>query len=228
MEFLGDHATMTMKKDDVVAIKCAKCNEYLGSRALSTTFLTFVEVNPVKNPSMPSSIDAGSPVKKVMRFKTENAVTTRWVYSMIQRMRDRADGKFDDGTDATAEQRFVYIGKVKPFDETIFTGNIPFFGPEDALRLRMSAALFDDEGDLDNATLWSDAAREVTCMDAETVSGLWEKCDTAEGKEAFLTAINAHIDRKFVFNCSLKVWQISSEEERKVVQLHVNSAQVSE
>ena len=96
MEFLGDHATLTMRKDDVVAIKGAKCNEYLGSRALSTTFLTFVEVNPVKNPSMPSSIDAGSPVKKVMRFKTDNAVTTRWVYSMIQQMRDRAEAMSQD------------------------------------------------------------------------------------------------------------------------------------
>ena len=92
------------------------------------------------------------------------------------------------------------------------------------MRIRGSLEAGDDV--LHNVTLWSDAAREVTHLDAETLSGLWELCDSIDGKTAFLQALNAHIQHTYLFNCSLRVWRRGGNAGYFEAQVNVNDAEL--
>ena len=223
VELLGAHAHLEIRMFNVVAFKGLKCNEYLGSRCLSSTLLTFIKVSPTYNDELKEPVTVeGSPTKKAMHMKSESVLSAEQVKELMKNMKTRADAS---GL-AQTEQRFSFIGKVVPIDESIFLAGTPFYGPDNALRFRFKAKLTDGRNILDKVTMWPDAAREVTCLDAETVSDLWEKCDEAEGKEAFLDAMNQHLYHSYVFNCSLKTWKFGGDDNRSVeVQVSVNNAE---
>jgi hypothetical protein len=59
VELLGAHADLEIRMFNVVAFKGLKCNEYLGSRCLSSTLLTFIKVSPTFNDELkePVTVD---------------------------------------------------------------------------------------------------------------------------------------------------------------------------
>ena len=97
--------------------------------------------------------------------------------------------------------------------------------------MRLKGSLVDgvemgDAEELSNVTFWNDAAREITHLDAETVSGLWEGCESSEGRDTFLAALNAHTDKTYTFNCGLKLWRPAGAGSSVVAQVNVNDAEI--
>jgi len=241
VEFLGDNATTSFKKGDIIALKGAKLDEYKGKRTIVTAYLTVVEVNPTANPDIrtPPEVPQGSPVKKALLMKTGPPVSVGHVRDMMRQMEARAATQpwLDESTvvsKSTAndeEYRFSIVALVKTFDESIFEGQPPFHGPPGAFRMRLKGSLVegdteDHTDELPNVTFWSDAAREVTHLDGETVSGLWEACETPEGRTAFLTALNAHTSKTYTFNCTLKLWRKGAAGSGAEAQVNVNDAEI--
>ena len=72
-------------------------------------------------------------------------------------------------------------------------------------------------------TLWSEAAREVAQLDVETAVGMWEACETPEGRKAFLTALNTNLGNSFDFNCSVKAVADGSQ---KGTRINANNAEL--
>ncbi len=87
LELLSEKINVRAQKSDLVAVRGAKVCEYQGTRRQSTTYLTFVEVNPTNlAPKRPgTNPEEGSPLKKAMRMTVAAPLSLAELSTSMQR-----------------------------------------------------------------------------------------------------------------------------------------------
>ena len=221
-----------MQVGDVLAIKGAKLTEFRENRSVSSALLTYLDRNPVPNDAYerPEPINADSPTKRALTMKTGEPLPFAEVKTLLQQIRSYdsemlpAPSQDSRWTVGPTDLRFTVRAKIQPFNDDIFKQGVPFFGPDANQKMRFTVTLEDASGAyLRGVTLWSEAAREVTQLDVETAVGMWEACETPEGRKAFLTALNANLGNSFDFNCSVKAGDDGSQ---KGTRINANNAEL--
>ena len=215
LELLGPKASLQIREGDRLAVKDCKVQEWNYQRKLSTSFLTYVEVNPAVNEtlSLVSPADEGSPKKKAMLSASLPQLTAPAVLNM---KRELLQGN-------EKQREFCFSGRVRRLQDSVFTQQI-FYGSDDNIKIKIIATLFDDNAELDDVILWHDAVRDVFHVDGAVVVAAWYKCDTRTGKDSFLKMLSESLDQRFHFFCKASVWEYGRDGKTKIVQVLVNSA----
>ena len=129
LEMVGMHASIPLKIGDRVAIRGCKVEEYRFTRKLTTSYVTYIEVNPLPNSNLPALSPLAEEVepKKAMMadgvgsnlqtYSVQDAVNE--VYHMVHRLTT------EYGTIPTRKNVAV-VGKLQTFSERFFDDSCLF------------------------------------------------------------------------------------------------------
>ena len=175
-----------------------------------------IEVNPGQNQRVPKldlPTDTGSPRRKAMKCTLPIAINIEYLHKVKQQVLHPKKDIMPLEKAMDVMKLFVLKGKVQTFTEKIFDNDAPFYQNEHKTDFKLWVTLIDSTGQM-GATMFR-AARAFTLSDVETMMGLWESCDTKEGREVFLEKLNAHAEEEMSYVCSAKVWAPSGDMDKK-------------
>ena len=207
LELLGNHATMSIKCGDKLAVRGCKISEYRYSRKLSTGYVTYIDINPTGYEDLPSLIPPSTNVeaKKAMMADGGGTQTlsvqeaVREVENMIQRLTN------EYGTIPT-RRNLVVVGKLQPFTETFFDAPYPFFGNEDSPKIKIMTQIIDSVQTLPNVMLWDAPAQAIFRVNGRELMEKWTQCENPSARTTMLGILNACQNKEFKFLGNLEAW----------------------
>ena len=226
VELLQGNMGIKVKKGDVVAIRGAKISAYNGVRKISSAFSTHIAVNPTLPDELKVEIPQdGEPLRKAMRMTTSMPMTLADIKSSMEQIASDAQQCVADGnTKGPADIPIYTTAFVKEFTDEIFDDEPPYCEMNGAIRLKVKATLCDDGTEIP-VTLWSEPCREIFQTDAGTLQGLWEECESQEGKTALIDALNANLTKKYTFQGVIKAWMHGKGKGQCQIQVSINAAE---
>ncbi len=222
---LGEHANMTIKKGNVLALAGVRVREYRSQRSLQTSLLTLVEVNPVHREGLPAveEHDEDSPRKKAMRLSNRNTMSVAEVMRLSERVLTAAQQSC-----STSDQEFVIVGFLGKLTAAFFDDDAPIVGDDAKEKICWRTSLADASGTVD-VRVWGRAAFDLFGLTATGLRERWDKGndDPAE-TESILKDMNANLESQFECACNMSIWSWGIKEVKHRVDINVNAVDIKE
>ena len=225
IEFLGEHAQMSTKKGNVLALAGVRVQEYRSQRSLQTSLLTLIEVDPAPREGLLAveEPDEETPRKKAMRLCSRTTMSAAEVMRFSEGLLTAAQQ-----TRSTSEQEFAIIGHLGKFTAAFFEDDAPIVGDGAKEKICWRTILADASGTLE-VKAWDRAAFELFGL---TAPGLREKRekgnDEPDETENILSELNAKLDFQFECACNMSVWSFGFKEVKHQVHINVNAVDIKE
>ncbi len=229
LELLEEKMNIQVQKGDLVAVRGAKVSEYQGARSLSTSYLSFIEVRPtgLAPGMMGTKPEDGSPLRKAMRMTAAAPLSLADLSIRMQRLSyDVLNPGTGDLQKAPTQVNFHTSAHVKPFEADIFDKDPPYYEANGVLRLKVKGTLLNNGTEVP-VTFWPDAARELFKTDAGTLQGLWEQCESEEGRQRLLDTLNAHVAKLYMMQGAMKPWTHGKDGGKVSIQVNINNAEAA-
>ena len=225
IEFLGEHARMSIKKGNVLALAGMRVQEYRGQRLLHTSFLTLIEVDPAPREGLPAveKPDDGTPRRKAMRLCSRTTMSAADATSL-------GEGLLTAVRQArsTSEQEIAIVGYLGKITATFFDDDAPTVGDDAKEKICWRTTLADASDTLE-VKVWDGAAFELFGLTASGLREKWEKGNEEPAeKDNILKELNAKLDSQFECACNLSVWSFGFKEVKHQVHINVNAVDVKE
>ena len=223
ISFLGEHAALQLNKGDMLAISGAQVVTWKHDRSLQTSYLTVVEVNPVKRNEIPSfeGVQSGEPKRKAMRMSNVLLVTLSTVEGLLAQL--SADSK--KGVDVKAKE-FVVKAKLEFFGPDFFEADPPIFEKGGEERVCWSTDAFDNAAQVP-VKVWDGAFRVLCGITASRLREIWESgLQDEKLRQSHLDALNGHSEKEFLMSCSANVWVSGGKDKTHTPQVNVNSLEM--
>ena len=221
VDFLGEHAVLSLKVGDRVALRAARIHEYLGVKTVQTAYLTVIEINPAKRTGIPEVPDLeDGPKKKAIKL-THNQVFT------IEEAKQKAVEmqKLADGGDEVPTCKFCLPGNLEKFTKDFFEKDPPLLEMNGVEKMCWITNIQEGDHSIE-AKVWHKPCADLFEFTPETLRKLWEKGLEHEGEQDdILKEMNAALDTRIKANCTLKVWTYGYKTKINKIQLNVDDAE---
>ena len=126
LDLLGAHSELKVLVGNRLVAKGVKINEWNHVRKLSTSFLTYVEIDPPANSTLPEvKVDLESPSKKACLAMGSNLLTFNGS-DVEQHLNRIALDVAEQRVTQSEKHEFKTVGKLVKFDTEFFDAGYPF------------------------------------------------------------------------------------------------------
>ena len=225
VHFLGEHANLTFRKKDVIALAGMKIHAWREQRTVQSAYLSVIESNPVSraNVKHPSVADDEEPKRKALRLAKSTIVSVAEAKALQQKAKLNYDPN-----GSQAPQQFTIVGQISAFDADFFKNDPPMLDVKDKEVMCFAVALEDETGTME-VKVWDRACYDILGVTASKLRELWEEGATDASKQSrILETLNAGFEHTCQCACSLRIWKKGFKEFQIETNINVNAIEVNE
>ena len=235
IEFLGDHASLVLKKGAKVAISGVRVNAYKGTRTLQTNWLSYIEIDykvaaTDKKRLLPPNPHPEGPRKKAVRLNFSTLLSCADVVSLIERITNDVEALSASEEKPQQlnqyEADFCVRGTFAKLTKDFFVNDAPIKETKKGEVLSLTTELEDKFAKKIIVQVWSQAVSDLFNVTMENMRTLWEKgVDHKDEQDKILQGFNDKL--KGEFNCVCKAiprtYGGSEGKDNVVVNINVNN-----
>ena len=225
VEFLGNHADLTIGKDDMVAISGLRVREWNRQRTMQTSYLSVIEVNPRLSPQQENAFEdmQDEPKRKAIRLTLPEIMTVAEAKQLTEQMLHAAQS-----SQPTEAAEFSLRGKLSPFTQEFFEKDPPIIDTTRGEIMCWKTMMEDASGRL-QVQVWDKACYELLSLTVTKLRTLWEEGheDTAK-QPTILDTLNKALADDVTCLCRADTWSYGKKDLKHAVQVKVNLCQTGQ
>lgn len=224
VDLLYGHTAVDIKRGDTVACGGVRLTEWKSQRSLETSFLTILEVNPIKRAGIPVlTLDDEEPKRKAMKMSKMVPLTVAVILQEHLKLLKTFETSQTLGT-----MDMTVVATLPKLDTSFFEQDPPLVGDDPKEKMCWKTKITDCTGEV-AVKVWDKACHTIFKVTASKMRQIWESGSEDPDKQPeILETLNECLEQSFIMNCTANVWSYGYKTQKADVQMNVNLVEASD